>query len=93
MYLQGGLYSSTISSLLRFPSGCELIVEEYNPPCKYMGEELSNRHGVSATAFPKAAKLKRGIVGVVEAAGSISAGDEVGVTIYETPGWLVRDSD
>ena len=79
-------------TLLRFPSGCELIVEEYNPPCKYMGEELSKRHGVSPTAFPKAATLKRGVVGVVEAAGAISTGDEVTVTIYETPGWLVRDA-
>lgn len=80
-------------SLLTFPSGAELIVEEYNPPCKYMGEEQAKLHGVSATAFPKAAKLKRGIVGVVEAAGTINAGDSVDVTIYETPAWLVRSAD
>ena len=78
-------------TLLRFPSGCELIVEEYNPPCRYMGEEQAKRHGVAATAFPKAATLTRGIVGVVEAAGAIRAGDEVAVTIYETPSWLTRD--
>lgn len=77
-------------TLLRFPSGTELIVEEYNPPCRYMGEEQAKLHGVPATAFPKASKLKRGIVGVVEAAGEISAGDEVTVTIYETPSWLAR---
>ena len=79
-------------SLLRFPSGAELIVEEYNPPCKGMGEEQAKLHGVSATAFPKASTLKRGIVGVVEAAGEIAAGDELTVTIYETPSWLVRSA-
>jgi MOSC domain-containing protein YiiM len=80
-------------TLLRFPSGCELIVEEYNPPCKYMGEEQAKLHGVSATAFPKASKLKRGIVGVVEAAGTIDPGDEVSVVVYETPSWLLRSVD
>lgn len=80
-------------TLLKFPSGAELIVEEYNPPCKYMGEEQAKLHGVAATAFPKASTLKRGIVGVVEAAGQINAGDDVAVTLYETPSWLVRTAD
>ena len=76
---------------LEFPSGAELLVEEYNPPCKYMGEEQAKLHGVEPTAFPKASKLKRGVVGVVEAAGTISVGDDVSVTLYETPSWLVRE--
>jgi MOSC domain-containing protein YiiM len=80
-------------SLLGFPSGAALIVEEYNPPCSDMGSILGEAHGVAATAFPRAAKLTRGIVGVVEAAGVISAGDEVSVTVYETPSWLVRNAD
>lgn len=80
-------------TLLKFPSGAELSVEEYNPPCKYMGEEQAKLHGVSATAFPKASTLKRGIVGVVEAAGDINAGDSIEVTIYETPTWLRRTAD
>ncbi|MCH8962474.1 MAG: hypothetical protein IH820_14445 [Bacteroidetes bacterium] len=33
----------------------------------------------STTAFSKAAKLKRGVVGVIETAGVINAGDEVTV--------------
>ena len=78
---------------MKFPSGAELIVEEYNPPCKYMGEEQAKLHGVSATAFPKASTLKRGIVGVVEAAGDINAGDDVTVTLYEIPSWLVRTAN
>ena len=51
------------------------------------GEELSS------TAFSKAAKLTRGVVGVVEVAGTISAGDEVTIEVYETPSWLIRFSD
>ena len=79
-------------TLLKFPSGAELIVEEYNPPCKDMSTIQAELHNTSNTAFSKAAKLKRGVVGVVEAAGIISAGDDVTVIIYETPSWLVRSS-
>ena len=83
-------------TLLRFPSGAELIVEEYNPPCLDMGKKLAGKcttrtgDEVSPTAFSTAAKLTRGIVGVVEVAGAIKAGDEVQVDVYETPTWLVR---
>ena len=86
-------------TLLKFPSGVELMVEEYNPPCHSMGKKLASmyttRSGepLSSTAFSKAAKLTRGVVGVVEVAGAISAGDEVTVELYETPAWLVRSSD
>jgi hypothetical protein len=86
-------------SLLRFPSGAELIVEEYNPPCHDMGKllasEFTTRTGqaLASTEFSKAAKLKRGVVGVVEVAGEINAGDEVTVEVYETPAWLVRSPD
>lgn len=79
-------------TLLKFPSGAELIVEEYNPPCKAMSAIQADLHDTSNTAFSKAAKLKRGVVGAVEAAGIISAGDDVTVVIYETPAWLVRSS-
>ena len=81
-------------TLLKFPSGAELMVEEYNPPCAYMGEKVASSYSanigqpLSATAFPKAAKLSRGIVGVVEVAGVIHAGDDVTIEIYETPSWL-----
>ena len=86
-------------TLLKFPSGAELMVEEYNPPCHDMGKKLASRYTtrsggpLSSTAFSKAAKLTRGVVGVVEVAGTISAGDEVTVEIYETPAWLVRSPD
>ena len=86
-------------TLLKFPSGAELMVEEYNPPCHDMGKKVASKYTtrsgepLSSTAFSKAAKLTRGVVGVVEVAGTISAGDEVTVEIYETPAWLVRSPD
>ncbi|MGI9270391.1 MAG: MOSC domain-containing protein [Woeseiaceae bacterium] len=86
-------------TLLKFPSGAELIVEEYNPPCHYMGEKVASLYTtqsgkpLATTAFSKAAKLKRGIVGVVETAGSINTGDDVIVEVYETPSWLRRSPD
>jgi len=86
-------------TLLKFVSGAELIVEEFNPPCKDMSEIQAAKHTqnsgdkVSPTAFSVASKLSRGVVGVVEATGVINAGDEVIVEIYETPAWLVRSGD
>lgn len=84
---------------LRFPSGAELQVEEYNPPCLDMGTKLASTFTTNSgsvienTAFSKASKLSRGIVGVVEVAGIINPGDEVDVTLYEHPPWLARSSD
>ena len=83
-------------TLLKFPSGAELVVEEFNPPCHDMGKKLASiytsRSGepISTTAFSKAAKLNRGVVGVVDVAAPISAGDQVTVEIYVTPPWLAR---
>lgn len=86
-------------TLLKFPSGVELIVEEYNPPCHDMGKKLAATHttrsgkALSSTAFSKAAKLSRGLVGVVEVSGVITAGDEVQIDLYATPAWLTRSDD
>jgi MOSC domain-containing protein YiiM len=86
-------------TVLKFQSGAELMVEEYNPPCHDMGKKLAEKYTtrsgepLPSTAFSKAAKLIRGVVGVVEVAGTISAGDEVTAELYETPAWLVRSPD
>lgn len=86
-------------TILKFPSGAELVVVEYNPPCHDMGKKLAESHAthsgipLESTAFSKAAKLTRGVVGVVDVAGEISAGDEIVVEVYETPVWLVRTAD
>lgn len=85
-------------TIFRFPSGAELMVAEYNPPCLGMStklaETLSTRSGeaLENTAFSKASKLLRGIVGVVEVAGEINRGDEVEITVYEHPSWLARSA-
>ena len=84
---------------LEFPSGAVLAVEEYNPPCHDMGTLLAEEHTtnsgdkLSSTAFSKAAKLTRGIVGVVDVPGTINAGDAVEIEVYETPAWLLRSKD
>lgn len=86
-------------TLLKFASGAELIVEEFNPPCSGMSKKIAALHQtnsgdvISDTAYSKTAKLTRGIVGVIEATGTISAGDEVTVEPYETPSWLIRATD
>ncbi|MEX0706702.1 MAG: hypothetical protein WD078_01965 [Woeseia sp.] len=83
---------------LEFPSGAILLIEEYNPPCLDLGTRLSGKYEtlsgkpLSPTAFSKAAKLTRGVVGVVEVAGVILVGDEVIVRPYAPPRWLERSS-
>ena len=81
-------------SILKFPSGAELMVEEYNPPCLDMGKKLASIHSTQSgkaihdTAFSQAAQYTRGLVGVVEVPGIINAGDSVEVTLYQPPLWL-----
>ncbi len=74
---------------LWFPSGAILVVEGYNPPCQDMSEQIAKTHRTIAGesprrfAFAMAAKRLRGLVGVVEVAGEINAGDEVIVKAYD----------
>lgn len=84
-------------TILKFPSGAELCVEEYNPPCLGISTKIADAMKTNSgkplqnTAFSKSAKFMRGVVGVVEVAGAIKRGDEVEVTLYEQPTWLARD--
>jgi MOSC domain-containing protein YiiM len=86
-------------TIMRFPSGAELMVAELNPPCLDMGtklaETMQTRSGapLRGTTFSKASKLLRGVVGVVEVAGIINPGDEVEIILYEHPSWLARSAD
>jgi MOSC domain-containing protein YiiM len=86
-------------TILRFPSGAELMVAEYNPPCLDMGtklaETMQTQSGTALqnTTFSKASKWLRGVVGVVEVAGIINPGDEVEIILYEHPSWLARSTD
>lgn len=76
---------------LVFPSGAALIVEEYNPPCSEMGEQIvakyQTRSGEPLTAkqWLKPAHGRRGVVGMVDVAGTIRTGDDVLVQVFEEP--------
>lgn len=85
-----------IGTLLLFPSGAELRIEEYNPPCPELSQNLAkiftrnSGEPLGATDFSKAAKFSRGLVGIVEVAGTINAGDTVKVIPYQPAPWLAR---
>jgi hypothetical protein len=78
-------------TLLVFPSGAELLVEEYNPPCTDMGEQIASKYStrsgktLTAQAWLRPASGRRGVVGVVEVPGEIRVGDVAEVRIYEEP--------
>ena len=83
----------TKGSKLIFPSGAVLIIEEENPPCAEMGEEIervyTTQSGEPALGkmFPRHALHLRGVVGYVDIPGKITSGDEITVQVYETPEW------
>jgi hypothetical protein len=76
---------------LLFPSGAVLLVEEYNPPCSDMGAQIANKYSTRSgepltdKVWLRPASGRRGLVGVIDVAGEIRAGDEVEVRIYEKP--------
>ena len=73
---------------LIFPSGAVLLVEETNPPCKDMGQQIAAAYATRAgkpadyRLFPRHSIGLRGVVGVVDVPGLIRAGDPV---VVETP--------
>ena len=77
------------STRLHFPSGAVLAVEECNPPCSDMGEQITAKYTTSSGEpaaghlFPSKAFGIRGVVGVVDVPGVINAGDKVVVQINE----------
>jgi MOSC domain-containing protein YiiM len=76
-------------SKLVFPSGAVLLVEEDNPPCSWMAEQVALEHTtnsgkpVPGKLFPKYALGLRGVVGVVDVPGTLRPGDSVTVKVYE----------
>ncbi len=76
---------------LLFPSGAVLVVEECNPPCSDMGEQITAKYTTRSDEraaghlFASRAFGLRGVVGVVDVAGVIKAGDEVVVQIVDPP--------
>jgi hypothetical protein len=68
----------------KIPRSAVLAVWEENTPCRGPGQALEKRFpgcGDLATAFPKVAVGKRGIVGSVYSSGEIGTGDEVLVKV------------
>ena len=63
------------STRLVFPSGATIVVDAENAPCSKPARELQQPH------FVKAATHKRGLVGWVERAGLVHAGDAM--TLWE----------
>jgi MOSC domain-containing protein YiiM len=62
-------------TVLKF-SDAELLVEAENDPCTQAGKAIAKRHEeISPHAFVKKAMHKRGLVGVVKAAGIIRVGE------------------
>lgn len=78
-------------TLLVFPSGAVLSVEEYNPPCTDMGAQIVSKYVTrSSEAFTsqtwlRPASGRRGVVGMIDVPGQILVGDEVEVRIYQEP--------
>jgi MOSC domain-containing protein YiiM len=76
-------------SRLVFPSGAVLVIEECNPPCADIAVQVAAAHTtnsgepVTGKMFPKYAVGLRGVVGVVDVAGTIEAGDRVVVEVNE----------
>ena len=76
-------------SKLIFPSGAVLVVEEDNPPCTWMAEQIAAKYmtnsdkPVPGRMFPKYAMGLRGVVGVVDVPGTINRGGPIVVKPYQ----------
>lgn len=85
-----------MGTTFKFPSGAVLMVSEFAAPCLGKGTQIAAAHRTQSgealenTDFPKAAKLTRGLVGVVEVPGTIHPGDTVEISVYQHPAWLER---
>lgn len=82
-------------TLIMFDHGVTLRIDGYNAPCRHAGGSIAQNVGVEAEDFTKtemalsfvtAAHMKRGLVAWVEREGTIRAGDEFTVRIWEQ--WL-----
>ncbi|ASK60777.1 MOSC domain-containing protein [Virgibacillus phasianinus] len=80
-----GLTGLTPGSRIIFPSGAGILCEGENLPClgpgKVLQENYPNERKLS-TRFIKSSLGLRGIVGIVEQPGKISAGDKAEIVAY-----------
>ena len=81
-------------TILRFKSGLELLIEEYNPPCMGMSKNLAKLYQtidgkrLDDNKFIEVSKYTRGVVGIVEVPGIMIQGDEVEILPYAEPKWI-----
>lgn len=67
---------------LHFPSSAALVVEAENQPCRHAGAAVAAATGAPVELeFAKAARGLRGLVGWVERAGELCAGDAIKVKV------------
>jgi hypothetical protein len=69
------------STRLQFPSGAMIVVDAENHPCRYPAEIIERHHPEAKKGFVAAAMHKRGVVGWVEAEGTIRIGDRITIWI------------
>lgn len=83
---------------LVFPSGAVLAVEESNPPCKEMGRQIAATYETAVgepadyRLFPKHSVGLRGVVGVIDVAGSIRTGDRLIVEVPKSTAFDLTDT-
>ena len=65
------------STRLQFPSGATLVVDIENLPCRYPADVIDKHYPEPKMGFVKAAQVKRGVVGWVEAEGEVRVGDHI----------------
>jgi hypothetical protein len=65
------------STRLQFPSGCTLVADMENAPCRQVAEVIARTHPDKAMGFIKAATHKRGLTAWVEREGLIRTGDAI----------------
>lgn len=65
------------ASRLVFASGTVLTVDVENGPCRFPAEVIERLHPGHGTAFPKAARHRRGVTGWVERPGRLALGEAV----------------
>lgn len=65
------------STRLQFPSGCTIVVDMENAPCRQVAEVIARTYPAQASTFIAAATHKRGLTAWVEREGTISLGDAI----------------
>jgi MOSC domain-containing protein YiiM len=76
------------STRLQFPSGATIVVDMENLPCRYPAAIIEGHHPEQVKGFVVAAGHKRGLVGWVEAEGTVHTGDAI--TIWRPPQRIYR---